>query len=120
MFTARDLTSYSQTLPPFDQVVADEKLRQHITDQIHEACGMLMQLEGLTLCDIQVGVTEGRVVLSGNVECNSLRRLAESIARFTPDLVSITNQIQVGEQPSATTKTPASNLARWLDVAAAV
>lgn len=95
MLTATDFIRYPEALPPLDRVVSDEKLRQHITDQIHEACGRLMRLDELKLCDIQVGVTEKQVVLNGTVECSRLRRLAESIARFTPDVVSVTNQIQV-------------------------
>jgi osmotically-inducible protein OsmY len=120
MLTATDFIRYPQVLPQMDQIVTDEKLRQHITAQIHEACDMLMQLDELKLCDIQVAVMQGEVVLSGKVECSRLLRLAESIARFTLDVVSVTNQIQVGEEASPPTISSASPLAHLMDVAVVV
>ena len=105
MFTTTDFDAYPQVLPSFDQVVADENLQQRLVDQIHEACWLLMQLDGLKVCEINVTVTNGRVALSGNVECSRLRRLAESLAEAMPDVISVTSQIRIaGEPPAATTK----------------
>ncbi len=105
MFTTGDFAAYSQILPPLDQGVTDETLQQQLIVQIHETCGLLMQLNGLKVCEINVAVTNGHAILSGRVECSRLRRLAESIARFMPDVVSVTSHIRIaGERPTAPTE----------------
>lgn len=101
MFTTADFTAYPEVLPPLDQVVQDENLRQRVLRLIHEACSLLLRLEGQKVCEIDAAVTNGHVVLRGNVECSSLQRLAESVTRTIPEVKSVTSEIHVTAEPLA-------------------
>lgn len=97
MFTTADFTAYPEVLPPLDQVMLDENLRQRVLSIIHEACSLLQHLEGGKVCEIDAAVTNGHVVLRGKVGCSSLQRLAESVARTLPEVKSVRSEIQIGE-----------------------
>jgi hypothetical protein len=99
MFTNADFIAYPEILPPLDQVVLDENLRQRVLQLIQEACSLLLRLEGQKVCEIDAAVTDGHVILRGNVECRSLQRLAESVTRTIPEVKSVTSEIRVIAEP---------------------
>ncbi len=70
-----------------------ETAMHSVTKQITDA---LMNDPRTKGCIIDVGYNQGVVILTGTVKSASMSQAAEEIARSTPGVLSVTNELKVG------------------------
>lgn len=81
--------------------------------RIHdEICGLLTHDEHINASEVEVSVHEGEVLLTGTVEHQDLKHLAEDIAFRVAGVLDVTNQLRVGPLglPSTPDPDPAQDI----------